>query len=354
MNTLSDGGGIYTLGQQPGSRISDNHIHDVTANAGKAESNGMFLDQGTKHFVIENNIVFNIARSPLRFHLAQSNLVRKNVLVCSNNIPPIRYNNTQEVDIKKVDNLVLNQSSKLDLNYHWLGLDGFNFNTVFIDEATVQVNSKQKNMQIRYTTNGTEPTQSSSLYSGPFIITKSTSLKIKEFAWDGQSSPVYEAHYVKEKYREPVTINTTKKGLHFEYYEFSEQIHSVTELQKLEPTKRGAVGKFVYPYEDENLPSQFGLIFIGYINVPDDAVYRFSVISNDGSCLYVADKKVVDNDGRHGAYEKEGEIALKAGLHKIELLYFQAGGGKELKMSWQGPGIKKSEMTSENLFIRLF
>ena len=54
--------------------------------------------------------------------------------------------------------------------------------------------------------------------------------------------------------------------------------------------------------------------------MPDDSVYRFSETSNDGSCLYVADKIVVDNDGRHGAYEKEGEIALKAGLHKIELL----------------------------------
>jgi hypothetical protein len=348
MKTLSDGGGIYTLGQQPGSRLSDNVIHDIKANAGRAESNGMFLDQGTKDFVIETNIIFNISRSPLRFHQAKSNLVRKNVLVCSSNTPPIRYNNTREVDIKKVQNLVLNQSSKLDVNHRWPGLKGLNEYNVFIHEAMVQFNSQQKYTQIHYTTDGMEPTRNSSRYTKPFKITESTSFKIKEFAGDGLSSPVYEAHFVKEKHREPVNLNTRKRGLHFDYYEYFEPIQSVTELQKFEPTKRGTVGKFSYPYK--NLPAQFGLIFKGYINVPDDAVYRFGVTSNDGSRLYVADKLVVNNDGLHGANEEEGEIALKAGLHRIELHYFQAGGGKALKVTLKSSGNKKVEI-SESVLI---
>lgn len=115
MNILSDGGGIYSLGQQPGSQIIDNLIHDVTINAGRAESNGMFLDEGTRDVVVENNIIFNIARSPLRFHKAFSNLVRNNVLVCPDNIPPIRYNRTKEENIKRDGNIVLNQSSKEDM-----------------------------------------------------------------------------------------------------------------------------------------------------------------------------------------------------------------------------------------------
>ena len=77
-------------------------------------------------------------------------------------------------------------------------------------------------------------------------------------------------------------------------------------------------------------------------------MYRYSVTSNDGSILYVADKLVVDNDGPHGAYEKEGEIALQRGLHKIELSYFQAGGGKALKVSMKNSSTKKVEI-SENI-----
>jgi len=116
MNKLSDGGGIYSLGLQPGSRITQNLIHDVQVNAGSAESNGMFLDEGTKELLIENNIVYNIARSPLRFHKAHHpNIVRNNVLVCQNDIPPLRYNSTREADIQKTGNIILNQSSESDM-----------------------------------------------------------------------------------------------------------------------------------------------------------------------------------------------------------------------------------------------
>ena len=42
---------------------------------------------------------------------------------------------------------------------------------------------------------------------------------------------------------------------------------------------------------------------------------------------------VVDHDGAHAAEEKRGRIALRAGLHPIEVLYFQAGGGKDLRLA---------------------
>lgn len=116
LNKLSDGGGIYSLGLQPGSRITQNHIHDVRINAGRAESNGMFLDEGTRELVVEDNIIYNIARSPLRFHKAKKpNMVRKNVLVCEDNVPPIQYNSTKADDIQKIGNIVLRQSSEVDL-----------------------------------------------------------------------------------------------------------------------------------------------------------------------------------------------------------------------------------------------
>jgi len=116
LNILSDGGGIYSLGLQPGSRITNNLIHDVQVNAGRAESNGIFLDEGTKELVIENNIVFNIARSPMRFHKAQHpTMVRNNVLVCDDEIPSIAYNSTREEDIQLTGNTILSQTSESDM-----------------------------------------------------------------------------------------------------------------------------------------------------------------------------------------------------------------------------------------------
>ncbi len=113
MKRLSDGGGIYSLGLQPESLITGNLIHDVSVNTGRAESNGMFLDEGTKDVLISDNVIYNIARSPLRFHRASINVVRNNVLQCEEGIPPIRYNTTPESHIKKEGNLIL-QSSVAD------------------------------------------------------------------------------------------------------------------------------------------------------------------------------------------------------------------------------------------------
>ena len=81
-----------------------NRIHDVPVNAGRAESNGMFLDEGTSGFVIADNDISAVARSPLRFHRAGVNDVRRNRLACGPGIPPVRYNNTPEANIRLVEN----------------------------------------------------------------------------------------------------------------------------------------------------------------------------------------------------------------------------------------------------------
>jgi hypothetical protein len=114
MQTLSDGGGIYMLGLQPGSKLIGNRIHDVKINAGRAESNGMFLDEGTTDVVVAENLIYNISKSPLRFHRATTNMVKENYLFCTEDNPPIRYNTTDEADIKKVKNKVYHQG---DENY---------------------------------------------------------------------------------------------------------------------------------------------------------------------------------------------------------------------------------------------
>ena len=80
------------------------------------------------------------------------------------------------------------------------------------------------------------------------------------------------------------------------------------------------------------------LRFSGFGNVPADDLYRFSLSSDDGSMLRVAGQLVVDNDGLHGAIEKRGAIALQAGLHPIEVLWFNATGGAELDLRWARPG----------------
>jgi hexosaminidase len=242
-----------------------------------------------------------------------------------------------------------NRLDELDINYRWPSLEGLKYNHVFIEDATVNIVSRIKNTEIRYTTDGSEPSRNSLLYTKPIKVTKSTVFKFKEFKSNGQNSPVYEACYTKEKPQAPIVANTQNKGLNFEFYKISKQINSTLKLRDLTPTLKGEIEKFVFPHNDELLADQFGIIFKGYIIVPSTEVYSFSVLSDDGSRLLIDDKLVVNNDGLHGAYEKSGEIALKAGQHKIELLYFQTGGGKALKVSMSNNEILKTEISKEIL-----
>ncbi|WP_149495646.1 right-handed parallel beta-helix repeat-containing protein [Roseiconus lacunae] len=116
MQVLSDGGGIYTLGNQPGSVLRNNVITNVPLNAGRAESNGMFLDEGTSGFEITGNTFRRIAKSPLRFHRAGQNSAHHNHWELeTDRTPPVRYNNTPEKNVLLSENEVLPRQPRIFL-----------------------------------------------------------------------------------------------------------------------------------------------------------------------------------------------------------------------------------------------
>lgn len=71
MRMLADGGALYTLGFQPGAVIRGNVFHGVHRSEfahGGAPNNGIFFDQGSKGFLVENNTIYDTAGEPIRFN----------------------------------------------------------------------------------------------------------------------------------------------------------------------------------------------------------------------------------------------------------------------------------------------
>jgi len=67
----------------------------------------------------------------------------------------------------------------------------------------------------------------------------------------------------------------------------------------------------------------FAIDYTGRFWIDDPGMYTFSLLSDDGSKLYIDDELVVDNDGLHPPEEKQGSLELAGGIHRIRVSYFQ-------------------------------
>jgi hypothetical protein len=135
-------------------------------------------------------------------------------------------------------------------------------------------------------------------------------------------------------------------GLDYKYYEGNWT--ALPNYPALSPIKTGTTSNFDLSLA--NRSDQYGFSFTGFINVPADGQYTFYTSSDDGSSLYIDNLLTVSNDGLHGAVEKSGTIALKAGMHAINGLFFQQGGGQVFLVSYEGMGIAKQTIPSSALF----
>lgn len=125
---LSDMGGIYTLGVQPGTVIRYNLIHDIE----KANYGGwaIYPDEGSSHMLIENNIGYRTTSTCFHQHYGRENIVRNNIFALggegavhwTRKEPHVSF--TFEHNILLVDNQPLftgpdRGNLKCDMNLYW-------------------------------------------------------------------------------------------------------------------------------------------------------------------------------------------------------------------------------------------
>lgn len=210
----------------------------------------------------------------------------------------------------------------LNVNYRMPDLEGFYTTNVFTDKGVVSVNCIDPSLEIRYTTDGSVPSMSSAKYEKPFTITESTDFTFRSFGKNGRKGDIVKTRFVKQDYAPAVDVARFREGLDAAWYDYAGE--KCAEIDTA-PFKKNFVTKCVVI--PDGATGNIGLIFNGYIWVPEDGVYTFALLSDDGSVLQIDGETVVDNDFGHSPREITGQKALKRGAHTLNARYFDHNGG---------------------------
>jgi alpha-L-fucosidase len=205
---------------------------------------------------------------------------------------------------------------------------------IFLDSTSVTVATGRKDVEARFSTDGTIPTARSPLYLRPVLLTSTATVTARLFRSGRPVSPP-NAVTCTRVIPEPATDERGMiRGIAYSYYEGDWD--SLPDFRSLRPLKEGTVPSVGIAHA--LTPDHFGFRFEGYVRVPADGVYEFSIESDDGSSLSVGESLFINNDGLHGLTGRRGVAGLKAGFHRLRIGYFEKTGSQELNLLWGRPG----------------
>lgn len=218
---------------------------------------------------------------------------------------------------------------------------------LFLESLTMTLGTLTEGAEVRYTLDGSEPTRASALYTAPFTMNETTTIRAKAFKGDLESiefkTTAQKCHYT------PATPGTFKEnGVKFSYY--TGDFSCTDDILKLGTFVKN--GKLAAPSLDPaEQEDYYGFIYTGYIDIPESRVWNFGLFCDDGALLQIDGKDVVDNDGTHSATMMKGFAPLGAGKHPFTLKYLESYEGQVLKVYWDNGG-NFEEIPANAYFIR--
>ena len=234
----------------------------------------------------------------------------------------------------------------------------------FTDAVTVSI-TQGTPTDIRYTTDGSEPTATSTRYTGPLRIRASTTVRARAFnGAAATTAPEARTEFRKVAGRPPATVSTSSlaPGVRYAFFPDTtsepafrmnwpvrDRVDRLVPGSGPDPRKTGITPGFTVAPSDTT--EMFGIQYTGYIRVPRTGVYTFTAMSDDGTRLWIGDETVLASLGQAPkTTETTGQIALQAGLHPITVGYFQAYGPMALDVFIEGPGLARQLIPARMLY----
>jgi alpha-L-fucosidase len=113
---------------------------------------------------------------------------------------------------------------------------------IFVDDLEVTVRSDRENVQIRYTTDGSDPRPTSPAATGPVRVVATTTIRARAFRAGRPISPVSAATYTRVTPRPAERPGPVERGLRFDYVEGDFQ--RLPDFDGAAPARTGTIGGF--------------------------------------------------------------------------------------------------------------
>jgi len=136
-------------------------------------------------------------------------------------------------------------------------------------------------------------------------------------------------------------VEVRPKNPNFRYAVYHGDFPKVPDFSQLKPVKQGESAGF--QLEVAGRGNNYAIRFEGFLKVEKGGDYLFHLTSDDGGLLFINDRKVADSDGVHPPLTNTGKVRLEPGVHPLRVEFAQVGGGAELSLEYEGPGVGRQD-----------
>jgi hypothetical protein len=150
-------------------------------------------------------------------------------------------------------------------------------------------------------------------------------------------------------------VHNATAGVTYRYYEGDWS--QLPDFEKMTPALEGTAAGFNTSVRKR--PDHYGLVFDGYLEVPTDGGYTFTLLSRDGGRLEIGSQVVATSPapmpqvcGSVGnmVQEVKDSLGLKKGMHTVRVSMTNTTGEDAFALRWEGPGIELSDVPPGVLF----
>jgi len=210
--------------------------------------------------------------------------------------------------------------------------------------ATVVLADATPGAAIYYTTDGSTPSPSSSLYTNPLLLTDTTVLKVRAFKAGAIPSSVAFATFLNS------TVIGHGTGLTASYYaNQTGTFNGTPKVTRIDPTVN-----FILPngWPPTGVgPNNFSVRWTGDVQAQFGETYTFYAVADDGVRVWVDNRLIIDAWFDQGPTEWSGSIALLPGhRYAIRMEFYQNGGGAQAQLFWSSPSTVKGLIPMSQLY----